>query len=82
MGKKLRELGEHYQVLVISHLPQVAAQANAHFRIEKGEVEGRTASTLCALDASGREEEIARMLSGEAVTDRARAAAREMITFA
>ena len=79
MGRKLKELGRSYQVLVISHLPQVASQADAHFRIEKTEVEGRTASGLHDLDESERIEEIARMLSGEQVGESAIAAAREMV---
>ncbi len=79
MGRKLRELGRSYQVVVISHLPQVASQADAHFRIEKTEVEGRTASGLHRLGEDERVEEVARMLSGERVGESALAAAREMV---
>ena len=79
MGRKLRELGQSYQVVVISHLPQVASQADVHFRIEKTEVEGRTASGLHRLDPEERVEEVARMLSGEQIGVSALAAAREMV---
>ena len=81
MGRKLRELGRAYQVIVISHLPQVASQADVHFRIEKTEVEGRTASGLHQLDDEERIEEVARMLSGEQIGVSALAAAREMVTL-
>lgn len=81
MGRKLRELGRAYQVIVISHLPQVASQADVHFRIEKTEVDGRTASGLHRLDDDERVEEIARMLSGERIGESALAAAREMVSL-
>ncbi|MEM8987988.1 MAG: DNA repair protein RecN [Pseudomonadota bacterium] len=78
VGERLAKLAKGGQVLVVTHSPQVAARAHAHWRISK--TRGKTAVTrLEALDAPGREEEIARMLSGARVTDEARAAARNLL---
>jgi DNA repair protein RecN (Recombination protein N) len=79
VGYKLRQLGSAFQVLCITHLPQIAAHADAHFQIDKQVVAGRTVTTVRRLDDRGRTDEIARMLGGAAVTDRLRASAREMI---
>jgi DNA repair protein RecN (Recombination protein N) len=81
VGKKLADLAELYQVLVISHLPQVAALANHHFRIEKTELSDRTATTVRRLDPDQRLQEIARMLAGEQITETALAHARELLGF-
>lgn len=75
VGAKMREIGACRQVLCITHLPQVAASAAAHFVVSKSVVGGRTISTLTPVAAGGREEEIARMLgsrSGEAALAHAR----------
>jgi DNA repair protein RecN (Recombination protein N) len=79
MARKLEELAQHYQVLVISHLPQIASRAASHFRIEKGEANGRVVTRVRALPPDERVEEIARMLAGEKVTDTALANARELL---
>ncbi|HVL39487.1 MAG TPA: DNA repair protein RecN [Fimbriimonadaceae bacterium] len=79
VGRKLEELAQHYQVLVISHLPQIAARATAHFRIEKVERSGRALTELRLLSNAERVEEIARMLAGEEVGDSAREHARSML---
>lgn len=62
LGRFLREVAEGQQVLVISHLPQVAAAADTHVRVHKLETDGRTHSHLEVLDTAGRETELARML--------------------
>jgi DNA repair protein RecN (Recombination protein N) len=80
VAKKLEELAGHYQVLVISHLPQIASRATAHYRIEKGESSGRVVTQVRQLQSHERIEEIARMLAGEKVTETALANAREMLT--
>ena len=80
MARKLAELGTHYQVIVISHSPQIAARANAHFRIEKIETDGRVATRVRPLSTEDRIDEIARMLAGEHLTDSARANARELLS--
>jgi DNA repair protein RecN (Recombination protein N) len=79
VGEKLRDLSRGRQVLVISHLPQVAAFADRHLRIRKEVVEGRTRSTVEELDAPARLEELAAMLDGEPVTEASRAKARELL---
>ena len=79
VGLKLRALGASFQVLCITHLPQIAARADTHFRIEKHVQVGRTQTTVTRLGEQGRIEEISRMLGGALVTDGLRAAAREML---
>ena len=79
VARKLRELATHYQVLTISHLPQIASAAEAHFRIEKCERQGRVTTEVRRLDRDQRVEEIARMLAGEEVTASALANARELL---
>ncbi len=80
VGRKLRALGSAFQVLCITHLPQIAAYADTHYSIEKHVDGGRTQTRVARLDDDGRVEELARMLGGEA---RHRAAcapsAREML---
>ncbi|CDK99721.1 DNA repair protein RecN (Recombination protein N) [Magnetospirillum gryphiswaldense MSR-1 v2] len=80
VGERLGRLGKDVQVLVVTHSPQVAARGASHYRVAKTEVEpGRVLTSVDALPASARTEEIARMLSGENVTDHARAAAAALI---
>lgn len=81
-ANKLAELAQHRQVLVISHLPQMAGRADHHFRIDKAEVNGRTVTGINLLDGETRVDEIARMLAGEQVGDSARANARELLSAA
>jgi DNA repair protein RecN (Recombination protein N) len=80
VGRKLRTLGSAFQVLCITHLPQIAAYADSHFEINKRVEGGRTRTTVHRLDEGGRVEELARMLGGEAISDGLRRAAREMLT--
>ena len=82
IGKRLRELGRYHQVLCITHLPQVASQAQHHFSVEKSEVKGRTVTTVRSLTGMSRESEIARMLGGERITQKTRSAAAELIAGA
>lgn len=79
VGIKLRGLGSAFQVLCITHLPQIAVCADAHFKIEKHVQAGRTQTTVTRLDEQGRIEELGRMLGGASVTDGLRASAREML---
>lgn len=76
---KLAELARHYQVMVISHLPQIAGRATTHFRIEKGVQAGRTHTEVVELEGEERVAEVARMLAGEKVGESALANARELI---
>ena len=78
VAEKLRRVGAAHQVICITHLPQIAAQANRHFRIEK-HIEGEaTVSSIFALDEEGAVEELARMLGGARITEAVRENAREM----
>ena len=79
VGRRLAALAEGGQVLVVTHSPQVAALGAHHWRVEKRVVADQTTSTVIPLDASAREGEIARMLSGDTITDEARAAARALL---
>lgn len=79
VGKKIRALSEHYQVLAISHLPQVASQANEHFRIQKGESGGRVQTDIILLSEDERIHEIARMLAGDSVSEHAVANAKDLL---
>ncbi|AMV72977.1 DNA repair ATPase RecN [Desulfuromonas sp. DDH964] len=79
VGEKLRKVARGLQVLCITHLPQVAAFADHHFRVEKSEVEGRTVTTILPLDDTARVGEMARMLGGARVTERTLEHARELI---
>jgi DNA repair protein RecN (Recombination protein N) len=79
VGRKLRTLGSAFQVLCITHLPQIAAYADTHFHIEKRVERGRTRTLVSRLDEAGRVDELARMLGGEAISDGLRASAREML---
>lgn len=79
VGRRLAALAEGGQVLVVTHSPQVAALGAHHWRVEKRVLNEQTTSTVVPLDASAREGEIARMLSGDTITDEARAAARALL---
>jgi len=79
VGRRLRSLGGAFQVLCITHLPQVAASADTHFLIEKAVGEGRTRTRVSRLNAERRVDELARMLAGSAVSDAVRASARELL---
>lgn len=80
VGERLSRLSGDAQVLVVTHSPQVAARAGAHFLVGKRSVNGGAETTIEALDAKSRKEEIARMLSGSHVTEKARAAAESLIS--
>jgi DNA repair protein RecN (Recombination protein N) len=82
IGRKIREVSRHHQVVCITHLAQIAVFANQHFRVRKEVVEDRTLSRIVPLSASEKKEEIARMLGGVEITDKTRAAAGEMLRTA
>ena len=79
VGKKLRGIGESFQVLCITHLPQIAAAGHAHFQISKTVADGRTQTRVVRLSPAERVEELARMIGGAAPTDASRGAARELL---
>ena len=82
IGERLARLAEDAQVLVVTHSPQVAARAAHHYRIEKSHGAEGTRTTVRKLSPDERCEEIARMLSGAAITDEARAQAARLMEAA
>ena len=79
VGLRLRRLASDAQVLVVTHSPQVAARADAHWRISKAGDAEMVRTAVEVLSLPDREEEIARMLAGAQITDAARAAARALM---
>ncbi|MDN6297671.1 MAG: DNA repair protein RecN [Halomonas sp.] len=79
VGKLLRRLGDNGQVMTVTHLPQVAAQAHAHLHIEKHARRNTTRTEMALLDEGGRVSELARMLGGVNLSDQTLAHAREML---
>ncbi|MFD2367030.1 DNA repair protein RecN [Pseudoduganella sp. GCM10020061] len=80
VGRLLKRLGQNRQVLCVTHLPQVASQANAHFQVAKGTLDtGKTVSRIEVLDSKARVEEVARMLGGIEITATTRKHARELL---
>ncbi|MEQ9693711.1 DNA repair protein RecN [Shimia sp. SDUM112013] len=79
VGRRLAALAAEGQVLVVTHSPQVAALGAHHWRVAKQVVQEQTLSTVTPLDAEDRVDEIARMLSGDTITDAARAAAKALL---
>lgn len=82
VGRKLKELSKAQQILCVTHLPQIAAFADQHFVIEKQERQGRTKTTVRLMKEPERVEEIARMLSGEKLTNASRKNAEQMLKAA
>jgi DNA repair protein RecN (Recombination protein N) len=78
VGRLLQTLGERRQVLCVTHLPQVAAHADHHFRVAKHGKGSEVSSDVVGLDRTARVDELARMLSGSEVTAKTRAHAREL----
>lgn len=79
VGERLAKLAKTAQVLVVTHSPQVAARASTHLRVAKTASAKSASTTVTALDAKARREEIARMLAGATITDAARAAADALL---
>jgi len=82
VGVRLGRLGERFQVLCITHLPQIASRASTHFHIDKAVRGNRTVTAVRRLDDEGRVEEIARMIGGAVVSEQVRASARELLAVA
>ncbi len=79
IADKLREIGDHAQVVSITHSPAIAARAHEQFYIKKETVNNKTSTTVKKLDAKGRVVEIARMLAGENVTEAVLQHAEELL---
>jgi DNA repair protein RecN (Recombination protein N) len=79
VGSRLHRLGERFQVLCITHLPQIAARASRHFHIDKTIRGSRTVTSVRQLDDAGHVEEIGRMIGGAVVTEQLRASAQDLL---
>ena len=79
VGARLRDLGQEFQVLCITHLPQIAARASTHFHIDKRVRGTRTITSVARITPDARVDEIARMIGGAQVTESARTTARDML---
>ena len=82
VGRKLKEVSAHHQVICITHLPQIACFGGHHLRVTKQVADGRTATRVEKIDEEQKIEEISRMLGGVDLTETARDHAREMLTAA
>lgn len=79
VGEAMYRLARDHQIIAITHLPQIAGVGAAHLKVEKNVRNGRTSTRVEALDEDGRVREIARLLSGERITDAALQSARELL---
>ena len=79
VGRSLWTLAREHQVMCVTHLPQIAAYADAHYRIAKRERDGRTVTEIVLLDRAEREIELAEMIGGDTGGDAARLSARELL---
>lgn len=79
MAEMFSDIGKHSQVIAITHLPQVAAAGSYHWKVQKNTEEGRTSTELKNLDFDERQEEIARLLTGEKVSEAAMAQAKFLL---
>jgi len=82
VGEKLAELSGKKQVLCVTHLPQIAAMADTHYVIEKGERDGRTYTSVKILDRDGRKRELARLHGGDHITENTLLSAGEQLDSA
>ncbi len=82
VGRSLAALGADFQVLVVTHLPQVAAFADAQVAVSKGDEGGRTVASARVLDGDSRVVEMSRMLSGQPTSDAAQGHAAELLAVA
>jgi DNA repair protein RecN (Recombination protein N) len=78
-ARKMARLGETRQVLVITHLPQIAGRASFHYKIEKREQDGRSLTQVTKIDGEERAREVARLLAGDEIGDKALAGAMELL---
>jgi DNA repair protein RecN (Recombination protein N) len=79
VGKKLKQVAAHHQVISVTHLPQIAAMAAAHFVVQKAVEKGRTFTRVQELSERDRVAELARMLGGVKITEQTRKHAEEMV---
>jgi DNA repair protein RecN (Recombination protein N) len=82
VGRRLAQLAQRHQVLVVTHLPQIAAHADRHFTVEKTSADGTTSTDVRLLDGAGRVGELSRMLAGMEGSGLAQAHAEELLAAA
>ena len=82
VGRRLSALAQHRQILCVTHLPQVAAQGQHHWTVQKQAHNGRTRTDIAVLNARDRIDEVARMLGGMKITPQTLAHAKEMLAHA
>ena len=81
VGELLKQLGQHHQVLCVTHLPQVAAQGDHQLRVQKTQDDEHTVSQIDVLDQQQRVQEIARMLGGTTITETTLQHAKELLGY-
>ena len=79
VAEKMSQVARHKQVLCVTHLPQIAAMADTHFSVEKGERDGRTFTRVNRLERVARQRELARLIGGTAMTDAILRSAEELL---
>jgi len=79
VGKKLKQVAVHHQVISVTHLPQIAAIADAHFVVQKEVEKGRTFTRVQRLSDRERVDEVSRMLGGVKITEQTRRHAEELV---
>lgn len=79
VGEAMYDLARYHQIIAITHLPQIAAQGDVHFVVEKTIADGRTKTGICRLDDADRAAQVARLISGAEVTDAALESARQLM---
>ena len=79
VGLRLAKLGKTYQTMVVTHSPQVTSKGHNHYLIKKQDIQNKTISNVTELNINERVEEIARMVSGQAITNEAREAAQKLL---
>ena len=82
VAEKMAQVARHKQVLCVTHLPQLAAMADTHFRVEKGEDKGRTFTHVAVLEREDRKQELARLIGGTKVTQALLESAEELLNQA
>jgi DNA repair protein RecN (Recombination protein N) len=80
VARKIKELSGHHQVICITHLPQIASQAEAHLMVSKNTIDNRTRTAISPLHADDRVKELARMLAGNSITKQTLAYAEELMS--
>ncbi|HZJ56762.1 MAG TPA: DNA repair protein RecN [Clostridia bacterium] len=82
IGEKMGSISRSHQVICVTHLPQIAAMADVHYRVQKEVVDHHTRTNVCRLDMAGRQEEIAKMSGGKKLTKASMEHAMELIQAA